>query len=225
MKPATHRWDTWRRAVIRRLLLGAWAMATLILVFCVALLAYEMVRQGKDPLAALKKAQRAVPAPIQVSDPASIKGITLFFADPSGRQLLPELGRIPFSGSTIENCHKALEALIRGPRDILTPIVPPSTKVRGLYMLEDGELVVDLSLDLEVELKKLKSASLEALFVYGVTNTLTQPALSGNADGNHPAEVPVKRVRFLIEGSAPREAFPAHLELSAPVEADPRWAA
>jgi hypothetical protein len=200
-------------------------MATLILVFCVVLLAYEMVRQSKDPLAVLKKARSAVPPPIQGSDSASVKAITLFFADPSGRLLAPELARIPFSDSTIENCRKALEALIRGPRDILTPIMPPSTKVRGLYMLEDGELVVDLSLDLEVDLKKIKSASLEALFVYGVANTLAQPALSGNADGSRPAEIPVKRVRFLMEGSPPREAFPAHLDVSAPVEADPRWIA
>ena len=216
MKPAYGRSET-RRAAMGRFLLALWGLATLVLLFCVVLLAYEMVRQGKDPLASLKKEPVAVPPAIQTGEPTAKKDVTLFFADAEGRRLVAETAAIDASDSTVENCRKALEGLIRGPRDILTPILPQSTKVRGLFLLEDGELVVDFSMELEVEFKKIKSASSEALMAYGVVNTLTQPALKGAAEGA------VAKLRFLIEGATPRESFPAHLDVSKPLYPVPEW--
>jgi hypothetical protein len=209
-----------RRAAVKRLLLVAWAMGTLILVFVVVLLASEMVRQGKDPLAPVKKpAAPPLPPPAREVSLAPSKEITLYFADAESRRLVPESCRIEPGDSTVENCRKALEALIRGPRDILTPIIPSSTKVRGLYLLEGGELVVDFSIDLEMDLKRIKSTSLEGLMFYGIANTLTQPALQG---GKEPA---VSKVRFLIDDSVPQESFPAHIDVSMPIGPDPRWIA
>ena len=91
--------------------------------------------------------------------------------------------------------------------------------MRSLYLLEGGELVMDFSIQLELEARKRKSASLEALMVYGIANTLTQPDVKG---ADEPA---VSTVRFLIEGSAPRESFPAHVDLSGPVAPDTGWLA
>ena len=47
-----------RRRALRRVLLSIWAFLTLVLIFCVILLAFEMVRQGQDPLAAVKNVDR-----------------------------------------------------------------------------------------------------------------------------------------------------------------------
>lgn len=215
----------WRRAMLRRTLLWIWAMATVALVACVGLLVRELMREGGDPLALVKPETKAAPPPQAGSgavpfSAAATREITLYFADAEGKALVAETARIETGDSTVENCRKALEALIHGPRDILTPILPASTRIRGIYLLEHGELVVDFSMEMANELKNVRSASLESLMVYGVANTLASDALRGGKD-----ETGVSRVRFLIEGSAPHENFPTHLDLSGPVKPDSRWIA
>lgn len=212
MKAAT------RRELFRRALFAAWGMATLVLVFCVILLVLEMVRKGQDPLALVKEqTDAAAPQPLEISQPSPTQDITLYFATADGRMLAPEPYRIEYSDFTINNCRTALDALIRGPQGPLTPILPPSARVNGMYLLEDGELVINFSIELELADRKLKSASLEALMIYGIVNTLTQRALKGDKEGA------VTKVRFLIGDSAPRESFPAHLDVSEPISPDPRW--
>jgi hypothetical protein len=201
-----------RRRALFRVLLSIWAFATLVLVLCVVLLAVEMTGQGQDLLASVKGTKSDAPVPVSMSTGESgvSKEATLFFAGADGRELVSQPARIDVTDSTSENCRHALEALIRGPSAPLTPILPGSTKIRGLYLLESGELVVDFSMELEAELKRVRSASVEGLLVYGVVNTLTQPALQAARD---PAQgVAVKSVRFLIEGAPPRETFPSHLD-------------
>jgi len=212
----------WRRAMVRRTLLWVWAMATVALVACIGFLARELMREGTDPLAIMRPKSDRAPVgtePAGSPTPTGNKEVALYFADAEGRALAPESARIESSDSTVENCRKALEALIHGPRDILTPILPSSTRIRGMYMLDGGELVVDLSMEFTHELKKVRSVSLESLMVYGVVDTLANDALRGGKEGR------VTRVRFLIEGSVPRESFPAHLDLSGPIEPDSRWVA
>ena len=223
-----------RRAAVRRLLLMAWGLVTLTLLFCVGVLAIEMSRKAPEttakPAETTGQVAEAPTAGTPASTPVSPEGgmigllgqsheVDLFFADGEERLLVGEKSRISLGGSTEENCRRALEALIKGSQNVLSPILPPSTKVRGVYLLPGGELVVDLSIDVETELKKLRSASVESLMVYGVVNTLTQPALKEGKD-----EV-ITSVRFLIEGAPPRESFPAHVDLSLPVVADPSWIA
>jgi hypothetical protein len=212
-----------RRRALRRVLLSIWAFLTLVLIFCVILLALEMVRQGQDPLASVKNANRQIPPSVSITESAATKEVTLFFASADGRQLVPELGRIDFTDSTIENCRKALEALIRGPRDPLTPILPSSTKIRGMYLLEKDVLVVDFSMELEAELKRVRSASVEGLMTYGIVNTLTQPALQTGSQQAQMASV--KTVRFLVEGAPPLESFPSHVDMSMPISPNPEWIA
>jgi len=202
-----------RRRALFRVLLSVWAFVTLALLLCVVLLAVEMTRQGQDPLASVTgaKPDAPVPAPLSAGDSAASKEITLFFAGADGRELVSQPARIDITDSTSENCRHALEALIRGPAAPLTPILPASTKIRALYLLDGGELVADFSMELEADLKRVRSASVEDLLVYGVVNTLTQPALQAARDPAQPATV--KSVRFLIEGAPPRETFPSHLDV------------
>lgn len=205
----------------RRALLALWGMVTVVLFFCVVLLLASMLKRGEDPLAAVDL-KRPMPAPAPSGEAMGLeptREITLYFAQPDAQRLAGEPVSVSISDSTTENCRRALEAIIQGPRSALAPIVPPSAKVRALYLLESGELVVDFSIELELDLKKRSSASLESLMVYGIVSALTQPALQGTP------ETPVKTVRFLIEGQPARETFPAHFDVSEPVAPNPEWVA
>ena len=209
-----------RRSLLARVLFAAWGMLTLVLLFCVILLVFEMLRKGQDPLASLREPpSNELPQPVEVSEAIHTKEIALYFASSDAYMLAAEPCRIEHSPHTLDNCRQAIEALIRGPQGALTPILPPTTKVKGLYLLEDGELVINFSIELELEHRKLKSTSLEALMIYGIVNTLTQPALKGDQ------EAAVETVRLLIGDAVPREAFPAHIDVSAPIAPDPRWIA
>ena len=210
-----------RRQAMQRVFLALWAMATFVLVFVIAILVYTMAEQGQNPLALAKKIRPAAPVE-RSAEPAPrqrTKEVRLYFAAPTGGYLTPETRSIEFSESTAANCRQALDALIQGPaaQDASAPILPSGAKVRGLYALENGELVVDFAQSSLSQQKAFSSATSEALWVYGVVNTVTQSALQGTGG---PA---IKAVRFLFEGFAPQEAFPAHLDLSTPITPDPAW--
>lgn len=213
-----------RSAFFRRALLGVWAMATLVLVFCLILLVGELIEQGHNPLARMAPASTPPPPPATRTEPAettqAMKEVSLYFAGEDGALLAPESRQLRLTEDTVDNCRQALRALIEGPRDVLTPVLPPGSRVRALYMLEDGELVVDLSIETVLELRRLRSVAVESLLIHGVTNTLTQSALVG-ADG-----LTINRIRFLVEGSTPEDSFQdSHLDLSAPIQPDESWVA
>lgn len=216
--------DQIRREAVRRIIFAAWAMATLVLFFCAVLLAWELARQGGDPLAAL----RATPAPTEspTARPATVarepgvpREITLYFADTGRITLAPARASIPFSASAVENCRAAVAALAKGPGEGFAPVLPAATTLRAVYLLEGGELVLDFSRELLTEHAQIKSAALEALLVHGVVQTVTQPGLVPEGGA------PVQRVRFLVEGAPPPDSFPAHYDLSSPVVPDRRWVA
>jgi hypothetical protein len=207
-----------RNLYFKKSLLAAWAVLTLILAFCVILLVYEMVRQGQNPLAI---SNEPLPPPPEIMDaePIEMREVQLFFAGEDGRLLVPERRPIPVTRYTVDNCRQILTALIEGPRELLTPIVPRTTQVHALYLLPNGELVVDFSIELLS--RHMQSTSAESLLIQGIVNTLTQPAVKGSQEGA------VRTVRFLVEGSNPRESFPhqGHLDFSRPFAPDPDWLA
>lgn len=208
-----------RQQFFYKALLIAWGMFTLVLVFCIVFLVAQMISQGKSPLDLAILEDGSIPAGDENDGVAAVRSVdvTLYFAASDGRLLVPETRRIDYDDSLVENCRKILNALVDGPRDILHPIMAPTTKIRGVYLMGDGELVVDFSR--ELELGHPKSASAELLFVYGVVNSLTQDALT-TAPGTG-----IKKVRFILEGSPPTEGFPAHIDLTEPVWPDASWIA
>jgi hypothetical protein len=212
----------WKVDIVRGFLLSVWGLITLVLLFLVLLLGNEMLKNGQDPLGSLRTPeQAAAPAP-QAARPAVALGqreVQLFFADANASYLQPQSVAIDFTDSTVENCRNALKALILGPRNGGAPVIAPSVQVRALYLLDDGELVVDLSREFISEHARIKSASLESLLVQGVVNTMAQGALQTKG------EAAVRRVRFLVEGSTPTEGFPAHIDLSEAIEPDSLWLA
>lgn len=208
-----------RQQFFQRALLIAWGMMTLVLVFCIVFLVAQMISQGKSPLDLAILEGAGIPQDDSSDIDAGVRSVdvTLYFAASDGRRLMPETRRLDYDTSLIQNCRKVLAALVDGPRDILHPIMSRSTKVRGVYLLDGGELVVDFSRELELD--HPRSASAELLFVYGVVNTLTQDALAQYSRES------IKKVRFVFEGSPPTDSFPSHIDLSDPVWPDPQWLA
>jgi len=175
-------------------------------------------------LASLKTDPKNTPAAAapesQIFQTTTIIGereIKLYYASQEAEALTPQTVKMEFSDSTVENCRKALELLIKAPEGGLSPILPENTKIRALYLLENGELVVDFGQELTLEHAQFKSVSVESLFVFGVVNTLTQEALQSP---NNPV---VRKVRLMFDGESPQDTFPAHLDVSEPLLPNLDW--
>ncbi|HUW60706.1 MAG TPA: GerMN domain-containing protein [Candidatus Bathyarchaeia archaeon] len=207
-----------RAEIYRRIFFAAWGLATVVLVFVAALLVFVLLRQEHAPVMPNAQAPAAAPAQDEAQfEATSTKEVNLYFADKQSLRLVAEKAPIEFTEFTTENCRRAIEALIRGPQGDLDPVISPETRIRGLYLMPDGELVIDFTLDLALQFKKTSSASFESLMIYGIVNTVAQKAIKGSRE---PA---VTKVRLLIEGSA-REAFSVHADISEPFTPDPGWA-
>jgi spore germination protein GerM len=112
----------------------------------------------------------------------------LYFADP-GKGVLKAM---PKQFASNLNSHELgrdiLEALMEGPPgSALDPTFPAGTKVRGLFILDDGRAWVDLGLR-EGRLDNMDTVS-ELLAIYSIVNSLTL-----NIPG-------VKQVKLLVNGS------------------------
>jgi spore germination protein GerM len=181
-----------------------------------------MLKGGNDPLHAFQPESEEwkEPAPLAKEATGSLgtREIELYFTAEDGHWLSPETTAIEYSPHTVENCRKALQALIAGPKkEYLFPALPSQTKIRALYLEDKGDLVLDLSSEMQATDLRPQSAEMEALMIYGIINTMTQPALQGENDPS------VQTIRFLFDGVPPRDGFPAHLDLSLPLTQDKRW--
>ena len=205
--------------VVKTALFALWGMATLVLLFSVALLVYEMIQKGQNPLefTILQEARRVIIPEAADAAQQEIRPIQIYFGDASGFALVAETRRVKYNADdTLENCRTALDALISGPETPgAAPTLSADTKIHGMYLLEDGELAIDFSRDLESG--HIPSVSSEMLMVKSIVTTLTQSAIRGRD-----AAV-VRKVRFLFEGSPPGDTFPVHIDLSGPVSLQSGW--
>jgi len=210
-----------KKSILFRLGLSLWALATLVLCVVVAALAAEMIKTGRSPVT-------AVTAPLQPADsadatapdaaPKTLKTVQLYFATEDESGLAPEPSSLEWGPRTVENCRRAVTALTAGPRQTgLAAVFPEGTRVRGVYLLDGGELVVDFSNEISLGAMRQRSAAREALLTQAIATTLVQEALRGTD------RRPWRSVRILIEGAPPLEQFPAHLDWSHPVLPDPAW--
>ncbi|MCF6286618.1 MAG: GerMN domain-containing protein [Candidatus Hydrogenedentes bacterium] len=213
--------QAFRHNIVRSLFLSLWAMATLILLAMVILLVREIARNGGAPQDAFALPEQenntSVPPAADRAAPTGTRAVQLFFGSGDDLQLLPETRNITTSGSTVENCRAALDALIKGPQSGGTPILPPTAKIKALFLLPHGELVINFSREVQAEHARLSSASMESLLVQGIAHTITQQSLQNIQDPK------VRKVRILVEDAAPTEIFPAHIDISEPVAPDAQW--
>ncbi len=192
----------------------AWGMFTLFLVFALAFLVYELLNQGQAPFSFAEHPFIADDEDYVAPEAVRTREVPLFFAVTDEPALRAERRSIEQGESTVENSRRVIDALASGPESDLAPVLPEQTQVRGLYLLEDGELVVDLSR--EAFQDNARSTTAEALMVYSLVNTLTQAGVQGQ-------EGAVRQVRFLLEGAPPHESLATHMDLGQPVRPDPSW--
>ena len=133
---------------------------------------------------------------------AQTRTITLFFLSEADDLLRAEKREVPAGKSVAEDIETAVGELLKGPAGDLVSPFPPGTKIRQVFLDEDGTAYVDFSR--EFAENAAFGASSEMAAVYAVVNTVAV---------NHKA---VKRVSLLIEGGE-RETLGGHVDLSRPL--------
>lgn len=206
-----------RTRFFKRALLVLWATATLILLFSLILIVQDLMKQGYNPLPAPpgspEKSNTPQPASASVN-----RNVSLYFADANALGLVREVRELRLGPFTQDNCRTIVEALIEGPRSTeLTRVLPRTAKVRNVFLLDNGELVIDFSREIQTDTSRPKSANAESLMVFSIASTLAQPSTQGENDK------PVRAVRLLFEGSPFPATFPEHLDFSQPFTPDPSW--
>ncbi len=198
-----------QHTLLKKGLYTAWAFVTLILVFTLVLMIIELAQSRNEVAAGNPPNVSRQSAPVgNVATPLAPE-VDLYFTHTDMVLLVPEPRRLELTDSTVENCKLAMEALIQGPLKHLLPTMPSATRIRGMFLLDNGELVVDFSRELAAG--QIKSTSTEWLWVQSVAHTMTQNSLVGS-DGTR-----VRSVRFLFEGAPPQSSFPEHIDASAPI--------
>ncbi len=202
--------------VARSAIMAAWGLATLVLIFSVGLLGYELYSRGERQAEAVPLEIGLGTTPVSgLASPGTTSAVQLYFGSPYSSGLRAETRLVPLGRDTVENCKAVFTALAAGPGDDGVPTLGKSVHVRAMYLLSSGDLVVDFSRDVDVP--ELHSATAELLMVRSLTLTLTQPSLR---TGDSP---PIKRVQFLFEGAPTGSHFPEHIKLDAPMEPQSSW--
>lgn len=197
--------------ITRTAIFGVWGLFTLILLFCVVMLVREMMRQGQDPLAAIDLSDRSfntASTQNSAAAPKETREIDLFFGGTVPYLLTGEPRRIEVGVDTAWNCKAAIAALIAGSEQGLTRVLPPNAEIRGVYLRDGGELVVDFNRTLETDTPR--SIAGEWMLREALIRTLSQPQLLGRDGGV------VLSVRVLMEGAPLSESYPVHISLTDP---------
>jgi spore germination protein GerM len=141
-------------------------------------------------------------APPARGEAPEMKTITLFFLSERDDLLPAEKREVPAGRPVAEDIEASVGELLKGPSGDLVSPFPPDTKIRQVFLDEDGTAYVDFSR--EFAENAAFGASSEMAAVYAVVNTV---AVNQKA---------VKRVALLIEGGE-RETLGGHIDLSRPL--------
>jgi spore germination protein GerM len=134
------------------------------------------------------------------------KEIVLYFSDRDGEYLIGEKRRITKKPDLKEEAKEAIIELIKGPREPLTPTLPPRTKCLNLRLDEKGVAVVNFNKAFSKDHPGGSSA--EIMTTYSIVNSLTL---------NFPK---IKQIQILVEGK-PIETIAGHLSLKQPISPNP----
>ncbi len=133
--------------------------------------------------------------------PGQTRIVILFFLSENDTLLHPEEREIPADTSVVHQAKQTIQELIKGSRRGFISPFPPETKLRELYVTDEGVAYVDFSKDI-VE-KHLSGSSAEISTIFSVVNSL---AYNFNS---------IEKVFILIEGRE-RETLGGHINLSRP---------
>jgi spore germination protein GerM len=133
---------------------------------------------------------------------------TLFFVSEDGARLVPIEREVPYGDGLLEQARRIVEAEIGPAPAPLLSALPAGTKLRAVYVSEQGEAFVDFSREL---VAAHPGGSLnELLTVYSVVDALT---------ANLPA---VHAVQLLVDGREV-DTLAGHVDLRRPLGKSKRW--
>ena len=129
----------------------------------------------------------------------------LYFSDPDNQFLIAEERSLKHPENPAFFAKSIVEALIKGPQKGLVRTVPQNTKIRAIYVTQDGVCYVDMTSPIaDQHPGGIKS---ELLTVYSIVNSVV-------------LNVPeVESVKILINGSESR-TLAGHIDLQVPVKAN-----
>ena len=142
--------------------------------------------------------------PIVVEPALPQKAVQLYFGDPQGTHLLPELRQIPGCDDDRDCIGSLLQELISGPQQGGLPVLPQSARVLGIE-LENDLVRVNFSRQL-VDLHPGGSLS-ELLTVYSLANSLAENFSY------------LRQMQILVDGQ-PQPTLKGHVRIDQPVYAD-----
>ncbi len=135
--------------------------------------------------------------------------VQVYFLSSDRQRLEPESRAIPRSDSIQEKLQRVLDTLRSGPtRADLYPILPPSVRIRGIYWMPEGLVVVDFSEEILTNHPGQLLSEWATLF--GTTNSIC-------AQSSPSAKITA--VQFLVEGKIV-EDYDTVWDWSSPLEPD-----
>jgi len=173
---------------------------TLILI----VLAYFFFQSGGEERELIKPSSSETSGPGLKTEPSVDKetmNIRVYFQSEEDGLLHPEDRAVPADPSPVRQAEAVIAELIKGSEKGYLATIPPETRLRQLFITQDGTAYVDFSREF-VE-KHPSGTSAEVATVYSVVNSLAF---------NIPS---VKKVFFLVEG-AEKETLGGHINLSKP---------
>ncbi len=177
------------------ILLGGLTLVLIILV-------YFFFQSGGDERELIKQSdtsgQGSKPEPPVAGETLDIR---VYFQSEEDGLLHPEARSIPADPSAVRQAEAVIAELIKGSEKGYLATIPPETRLRQLFITQDGTAYVDFSREF-VE-KHPSGTSAEVATIYSVVNSLAF---------NIPS---VKRVFFLVEGGE-KETLGGHINLSKP---------
>jgi len=178
----------------------SWRRRLVLLAFLFILLAFGLLVARK-----FLSTPSTAPVPTtELSEPAQLRDVVLYFGSPDGSFLVAE-GRQIADCLNEEDCLRGtVQALVDGPVTDLVAVIPSHAQIRSVTS-SAGAVTADFSREL-VSGHPGGSVS-ELLTIYGLANTLAE---------NFPH---LRQVRILVEG-APLETLKGHVDLREPVKAD-----
>lgn len=154
----------------------------------------------------LEKIKQSPPPPVPESgklssEPQEMRTVTLFFLSEEDSLLHAEEREIPSTSSLLQQIKLLVEELLKGPQDKLISPFPPETKLRELFLTDEGIAYLDLSREMQENHPSGSSAEISTVF--SLVDSLTFNFKS------------VKKVFILIDGDE-KETLAGHVDLSRP---------
>ncbi len=195
-----------RKKTIKRLFVTVWSIITVVAIVVVVFMTQDIVKENMDIINTFINTSLlpSVPKVDNASKPISPNvNVTIYVISKEGECFQPIDAQIEWKLNYQENCKQVINTMKNIKSENYISPIPEDISPRGIFLTPDGELIIDLPSTIIAKYEKNTTALFETLFTYSIVNSLLQKELTAN--------VLVRDVRFIIEGSLPLVEFPKHI--------------